>query len=142
MLFNVLVVRPGAEDVIVFMGIMKVFISFVKYLPQVFLNFKRKRTDGWSLENVMLDLGGGVLSFIQIFIDWKDSGETKQFTGGLNVAKFLLAIVCIGFDLVFLFQHYVLYPRNKIVDPNKLIHPGENDAHLVEDSSPRNFVKQ
>ena len=95
------------------MGLMKVFISFVKYMPQVYLNWKRKKTTGWSLENVLLDFVGGILSFIQIFIDWADSGTTSQFTGGLNIAKFLLAIVAIGFDLIFLFQHYVLYNPKK-----------------------------
>ena len=108
------------------MGLAKVLISFVKYIPQVYLNYKRKRTDGWSLENVLLDLTGGLLSFVQIFIDWADSGTTSQFSGGLNVAKFLLAIVCIVFDLIFLFQHYVLYPR-----PSK----GLQEAILVSEKS-------
>ena len=109
------------EKVFVFMGLMKVTISFVKYIPQVYLNWVRKATKGWSLENVLLDLVGGVLSFIQIFIDWADSGATTQFTGGLNIAKFLLAIVCIFFDLIFLFQHYVLYnPRKYKNNGNKL----------------------
>lgn len=101
-------------EVMVFMGLMKVSISFVKYLPQVYLNWSRKRTTGWSLENVILDLLGGLFSFVQIFVDWVDSGATNQFSGGLNVAKFLLAIVSIGFDLIFLFQHYVLYNPSKV----------------------------
>lgn len=100
-------------EVMVFMGLMKVAISFVKYLPQVYLNWSRKRTTGWSLENVILDLLGGLFSFIQIFIDWVESGATNQFSGGLNIAKFLLAIVSMVFDLIFLFQHYVLYNPNK-----------------------------
>ena len=95
------------------MGLMKVAISFVKYLPQVYLNWSRKRTTGWSLENVILDLLGGFFSFLQIFIDWVESGATNQFSGGLNIAKFLLAIVSMLFDLIFLFQHYVLYNPNK-----------------------------
>lgn len=113
------------------MGLMKVLISFVKYIPQVYLNWKRKRTDGWSLENVLLDLVGGVLSFIQIFIDWADSGATSQFSGGLNVAKFLLAIVCIIFDLIFLFQHYVLYnPKTREESPS-IRRKDSNDKHLL-----------
>ena len=119
-------VQPGLEKIFVFMGLMKVFISFVKYLPQVYLNWYRKTTVGWSLENVLLDLVGGVLSFIQIFIDWADSGATSQFTGGLNVAKFLLAIVCIVFDGIFLFQHYVLYHPNK-QPKNKEIESAESE---------------
>lgn len=56
------------------MGIVKVCISFVKYIPQVYLNFKRKSTEGWSLENVLLDLLGGSLTFVQILLDKIDSG--------------------------------------------------------------------
>lgn len=129
-LVNAAIIRPGIEQVFVFMGLMKVLISFVKYIPQVYLNWKRKRTDGWSLENVLLDLIGGVLSFIQIFIDWADSGTTTQFSGGLNVAKFLLAIVCIVFDLIFLFQHYVLYnPKN--YEENRSQRKDSNDKILL-----------
>lgn len=94
---------------------MKVLISFVKYLPQVYLNWYRKTTVGWSLENVLLDFVGGTFSLVQIFVDWIDSGATSQFSGGLNVAKFLLSLVCIVFDLVFMFQHYIMYPPKKNV---------------------------
>jgi cystinosin len=44
-------------------GYDKCAITFVKYVPQVFLNYKRKSTVGWSLANVLLDLTGGLLSF-------------------------------------------------------------------------------
>jgi cystinosin len=99
--------------VFVFLGLMKVLISFVKYLPQVYLNWSRKTTTGWSLENVLLDFTGGTFSFAQIFIDWIESGATSQFSGGLNIAKFLLSMVSMGFDCIFLFQHYILYPHKK-----------------------------
>lgn len=125
--------KKSTEDAVVFTGVMKVVISFVKYLPQVYLNFKRKRTDGWSLENVMLDFAGGALSFIQIFVDWEIAGTTTQFSGGLNVAKFLLSIVCMVFDLVFLFQHYVLYhPSTYLENHDKTAYPGEYDSPLVD----------
>lgn len=93
---------------------MKVAITLVKYIPQVYHNYQRKTTEGWSLENVLLDLTGGSLTFLQIFIDWIDTGESKQFSSGLNVAKFLLGLLSIIFDLIFLFQHYVLYnPKHR-----------------------------
>jgi cystinosin len=44
-------------------GYGKAVITFFKYMPQVYLNFKRKSTVGWSLENVMLDFFGGFFSF-------------------------------------------------------------------------------
>ncbi len=46
------------------MGYAKAAITFVKYCPQVYLNYKRKSTVGWSLANVMLDFTGGSLSLI------------------------------------------------------------------------------
>ena len=38
-----------------------------------------------------------------------------MFCDGLNIAKFVLSIVSIFFDLIFMFQHYILYnpKRNK-----------------------------
>lgn len=95
------------------MGIGKVIISFVKYIPQVYLNFSRKSTYGWSIENILLDFTGGSLSFIQIFVDWADSGNTSQFSGGLNVAKFLLGIISMFYDIIFMMQHYVCYRDHK-----------------------------
>lgn len=56
-------------DTFLVMGYAKAAISFVKYIPQVYLNYRRKSTVGWSLANVLLDLTGGVLSFLQIFLD-------------------------------------------------------------------------
>lgn len=47
----------------------KLFISIAKYLPQMYLNFKRKSTEGWNIYNVLLDFTGGTLSFSQLFID-------------------------------------------------------------------------
>ena len=44
-----------------------------------------------------------------------------MFEDGLNIAKFVLSIVSIVFDLIFMFQHYVLYKKkenNQIEDVN------------------------
>ena len=56
-------------DTFLVAGYCKIAISFVKYCPQVYLNYKRKSTVGWSLGNVLLDLTGGLLSFAQIFLE-------------------------------------------------------------------------
>ena len=66
------------------------FGSIVKYLPQVYLNFRRKSTvralffcffcreavlirthtvqEGWNIWNVLLDFTGGVLSLMQVAV--------------------------------------------------------------------------
>ena len=51
-------------DTFLVMGYCKAAISFVKYVPQVYLNYSRKSTVGWSLANVILDFMGGTLSFL------------------------------------------------------------------------------
>lgn len=48
------------------MGYFKLTISFFKYLPQFYWNYKRKSTKGWSIANIILDLTGGTFSFAQL----------------------------------------------------------------------------
>ena len=55
---------PLAAGPIRFFGYGKAVITFVKYLPQVYLNWKRKSTVGWSIENVILDFTGGSFSLL------------------------------------------------------------------------------
>ena len=96
-------------DTFLVMGYCKAAISFVKYVPQVYLNYSRKSTVGWSLANVILDFTGGFLSFMQIWINAVALGE-PVFTGdAFNLVKFILSCMSILFDSIFLFQHYVLY---------------------------------
>ena len=45
-------------------GYCKALITFVKYCPQVYLNFKRKSTVGWNIYNILLDLTGGTFSLL------------------------------------------------------------------------------
>lgn len=46
------------------MGYEKLLISFVKYMPQVYLNYRRKSTVGWSIFNILMDFFGGLFSFL------------------------------------------------------------------------------
>jgi len=52
--------------VVSMMGYFKLSISFLKYLPQFYWNYKRKSTAGWSIFNIILDLTGGLFSFGQM----------------------------------------------------------------------------
>lgn len=40
----------------------------MKYVPQAFMNYRRKSTDGWSIGNILLDFTGGTLSIGQMLI--------------------------------------------------------------------------
>lgn len=48
-----------------YLGYAKAFISFIKYTPQAYMNWKRQSTIGWSIGNVLLDFTGGSLSLAQ-----------------------------------------------------------------------------
>ena len=93
-------------------GYCKAAITFIKYMPQVYLNWQRKSTVGWSIENVMLDFFGGAFSFSQLVVDSTARGKPLFGGGGdqgFNIVKFLLSIFAMMFDIIFLIQHYVLY---------------------------------
>jgi cystinosin len=87
----------------------KLGITLTKYIPQAWLNFRRKSTVGWSIGNILLDLTGGLLSFLQQFIDAINSGNWGVMIG--SPVKFVLGLISIAFDVLFIIQHYGLYPE-------------------------------
>jgi hypothetical protein len=93
-----------------YLGYVKVAISFVKYCPQAYMNWSRKSTVGWAVGNVLLDLTGGLLALGQQSIEAYRQGNTSEFTS--NIAKLLLSMESIAFDLLFIVQHYILYRKN------------------------------
>eukprot|EP00002_Diphylleia_rotans_P037741 TRINITY_DN8469_c0_g1_i2.p1 TRINITY_DN8469_c0_g1~~TRINITY_DN8469_c0_g1_i2.p1 ORF type:complete len:262 (+),score=60.80 TRINITY_DN8469_c0_g1_i2:59-844(+) len=104
-------------DSIDIFGYVKSGVSFVKYLPQAYLNYQRKSTVGWSIHNILLDITGGVLSFLQLFIDAEIENDYSELTD--NIPKLLLSIETVFFDVIFIVQHYVLYGEKYqvLVDP-------------------------
>jgi cystinosin len=101
--------RSSWLDFLYYLSYIKILISLVKYAPQVILNHSRKSTLGWSISNILLDFTGGVLSVLQLILDCADMGDWTGITG--NAAKLALGNVSIGFDLIFMWQHYILYPQ-------------------------------
>jgi cystinosin len=103
----------GLEDcdawlpLLYFLGTTKVVMTLIKYTPQALLNHKRRSTEGWQINNVLLDLAGGMLSFAQIGLNAVARADLSVITG--NPAKLGIAAISIGFDIVFILQHYVLY---------------------------------
>ena len=106
---------PNAADTFLIMGYAKAAITFVKYLPQVYLNWRRKSCEGWSLENVCLDFAGGSLSFLQSAVKSIFLSEPFFAAGAFNLVKFILSITSIFFDSIFFFQFW-LYKGNKPLD--------------------------
>jgi cystinosin len=98
-------------------GIVKLVMTFIKYVPQAHLNFKRKSTVGWSIGNIILDFTGGLLSLGQMFIDAVNSGDWTPFY--VDIPKLGLALLAIGFDILFIVQHYCLYKQSSQTLLNK-----------------------
>lgn len=97
-------------DLMYGLSIVKLAVSLIKYLPQIYLNFKRKLTIGWNIWNVLLDISGGTLSVLQQLIDCGTTGDWSGIAG--NPIKFALGTLSIFYDLIFITQHCVLYREN------------------------------
>lgn len=120
-----------AFNSIFYLGWMKAFISFIKYLPQVLLNIKRKSTKGWSIFNILLDFTGGSFSFIQNIIDSiYGCGKVISGDGGLlylNIVKYAISVMSMIFDIIFMIQHYIIYknPPEESALENRLINQSD-----------------
>ncbi|KAH9488821.1 hypothetical protein Btru_058710 [Bulinus truncatus] len=85
----------------------KLGVTLIKYIPQAYMNFRRKSTDGWSIGNVLLDFTGGFLSLLQMFLLAYNSDDWGSIFG--DPTKFGLGFFSILFDILFIVQHYCLY---------------------------------
>jgi cystinosin len=90
-----------------FLSYVKITITMIKYIPQALLNYSRKSTVGWSITACILDLIGSTMSMLQLFLDCYDTSDWSGLVGDL--VKFMLGLLSLGFDLVFITQHYLLY---------------------------------
>jgi len=89
------------------LGYVKLLTVVLKYIPQAWMNYKRKSTEGWSIYPMLLDFAGGWLSLGQLVIDSALQNDWSGISG--NPIKFGLGNVTIVFDIIFFLQHYVLY---------------------------------
>jgi len=90
---------------------LKIAISLIKYIPQAYMNYRRKSTEGWSIGNVLLDFTGGLLSILQMILQSYNNNEWTLIFG--DPTKFALGLISVLFDIFFIIQHYVLYKTNK-----------------------------
>jgi cystinosin len=94
-----------------FLSGIKFLVTLVKYMPQVVLNCQRQSTEGWNVWNVLLDFEGGVLSLAQQIIDAAVCQSLIPLIG--SPIKFGLSLISMVFDVIFMVQHFVLYPDSK-----------------------------
>jgi cystinosin len=99
-----------ALDLAYAISYVKLFITLIKYTPQVIINIKNRSTEGWSIVGILLDLTGGILSIGQQGIDSWLQRDWSGITG--NPVKFALGNVSIVYDVIFVAQHFVLYAGN------------------------------
>ena len=96
-------------------------------MPQVLTNYRNKSTYGWSIEQILFDFLGGILSIAQLSIDSYLQRDWSGITG--NPVKFALGNLAIIFDIVFMIQHYWLYRGNS----GKMTTDSEDDDPSQED---------
>uniref|UniRef100_H2YA01 Cystinosin n=1 Tax=Ciona savignyi TaxID=51511 RepID=H2YA01_CIOSA len=78
----------------------KLGVTLIKYIPQAYMNFRRKSTEGWSIGNVLLDFTGGSLSILQMFLQSYNNAEWDLVFG--DPTKFGLGVFSIFFDVIFI----------------------------------------
>lgn len=111
----------------------QVIMTVIKYIPQVYMNCGRKSTDGFSIGNILLDLLGGLANYGQMVVQSIDQDSWVNFYG--NIGKLLLSLVSVFFDVLFILQHYVLYPAKKLIQSPKLVE-GEREPLTKSSHSP------
>jgi len=91
-----------------FLGITESWVCVVKYLYQIFLNYDKQSTIGFAVEGIWGDIVGAICSLLQFVIN-KIIGQQD-----INWAKFLLACISVIFDIVLIYQHYILYKNTNL----------------------------
>ena len=93
------------------MNHLQLAMTFIKYSPQAYYNWKRKSTEGWSIWQIIFDLLGGVCNLMQILVLCWNNNDSSPLTG--DVGKLGLSLETFFFDIIFIFQHYVLYNKKR-----------------------------
>lgn len=97
------------------------------------MNYRRQSTLGWDINQILLDLAGGVLSLLQLVMDSSLQSDWSGITG--NPVKLFLGNISILFDLIFITQHYILYrgAESKTVIPH--LEPDPTTPLLADEST-------
>ncbi|CAF1042297.1 unnamed protein product [Rotaria sordida] len=98
-------------NLLYFYSYVKLVITIIKYVPQAWMNYRRKSTEGWSIGNILLDFTGGILSVLQMFFLATNYNDWSSIFG--SPTKFALGFFSVLFDVLFIVQHYILYRTNE-----------------------------
>ncbi|XP_049866400.1 cystinosin homolog isoform X2 [Pectinophora gossypiella] len=100
-------------DFLYYCSYIKLCITLIKYVPQAYMNYKRKSTVGWSIGNIFLDFVGGFLSILQMMLNAYNYNDWISFFG--DATKFGLGLFSLIFDIFFILQHYVFYRHARYI---------------------------
>jgi cystinosin len=107
-----------------FLSYIKLICTVIMFIPQVYMNFQRKSTAGWSIYMVWMIFIGGSGSVIQMLLLAYNNDDWSSVSG--NLAKLCLGLVSVFFSVIFLIQHFCVYktPRNAYETEHE--HAGKN----------------
>ncbi|XP_071117963.1 LOW QUALITY PROTEIN: cystinosin-like [Haliotis cracherodii] len=108
----------------------KLGVTLIKYIPQAWMNYRRKSTLGWSIGNVILDFTGGSLSLLQMFLIAYNNDDWGSIFG--DPTKFGLGFFSILFDILFMTQHYCLYRGQ---NPYEIVNEKESIVNIPSHSN-------
>ncbi|KAK6331602.1 hypothetical protein TWF718_002151 [Orbilia javanica] len=94
-------------DVTTALSLSKLIVTLIKYLPQIYINYVNKSTEGFSIWQILADFFGGVLSLVQLGIDAALEGGWDGVKG--NLVKTGLGVISMALNVVFIIQHYIIY---------------------------------
>lgn len=100
----------GWFQVLTFASYIKVGSSVIKYMPQVYLNWKRKCTLGFAIDMAIMDISGGTACYLQTVVQYINSNDIAIVSG--NIGKIGIGFVSCFFDVILLMQHFCLYGKN------------------------------
>ena len=93
-------------DFLTYISFVKIF-TVTKYVPQIYMNFKRQSTSGFSVGVVICDFSGGMFSMLQMIVDSYNFEDWSSFSG--NPTKFIVGLFTLVFDVIMIMQHYFCY---------------------------------
>ncbi|KAI8328270.1 PQ loop repeat-domain-containing protein [Chlamydoabsidia padenii] len=93
--------------VMYYLSYVKLGSDTFKFLPQIWLNYKRKSTQGWSAYLILMDTLGGALSILQLVLDAYIEGDWSGIAG--DSVKLGLGVVSMTYGLLFMSQKWIFY---------------------------------
>lgn len=96
-------------EYIYWLSYIKVGSTPIKYAPQLYMNYQKKSTDGWSIYSSMMDCLGGLFSVLQMAVDAFNNDDWSGPLG--NPGKLGLGIISLVMNSGFGIQHFFLYNR-------------------------------